>query len=262
MAQTTTLAPDRVKAADHDGRPIVMGPCHVIRGDHSGQPVFFAVDAPDDVIQRHHMAGRFYERPELKIIRGAFKQGGRFVDLGANVGNHSLFAALILRASEVVPVEPNPMAFNLLRANMVLNRVDTRVDMRWLGFGVSDRASSGHSVAAPKGNLGGGRIGPGGGDVRLVTGDTVVGEKPADFIKIDTEGMEMQVLAGLAGTVARDRSVIFVEVDDENLEAFVTWLEAQDYLVANRHRRYKRGENFLIVPEERAEEFAPGGQDD
>ena len=40
--------------------------------------------------------------------------GATFVDIGANVGNHSLFAATFLNAARVVPVEPNPRCLRLM----------------------------------------------------------------------------------------------------------------------------------------------------
>lgn len=231
--------------------PDVMGPFHVVKGSHRGRPVFFAVADPQDVIQRHHMSGHFYERPELAKIRAAYRPGGLFFDFGANVGNHSLFAALILKA-EVVPVEPNPVAAALLRANVLLNRVESQVELQWLGVGVSDAAGSGMAVQAPVHNLGAGRLVEGG-ELRLVVADDVVGDRPAAFIKIDTEGMELNVLRGLSKTIARDRPTIFVEVDDDNLEGFCDWIEINRYAILDRFKRYRRGENFLIVPEEHEE---------
>jgi Met-10+ like-protein len=58
--------------------------------------------------------GVFYEREELEIIATHFK-GGTFVDIGANVGNHSIFAAKFLGASKVIAFEPNPTAYVIFK---------------------------------------------------------------------------------------------------------------------------------------------------
>src|SRR5688500_7711411 len=56
--------------------------------------VKFFVANEGDHIQRFHLQGRFYEAEELELI-GRYFRNGVFVDIGANVGNHSLYAALI-----------------------------------------------------------------------------------------------------------------------------------------------------------------------
>jgi hypothetical protein len=45
-----------------------------------------------DLVQAHHFSGEFYEAEELQIIQKYFKAGGIFVNIGANVGNHTVFA--------------------------------------------------------------------------------------------------------------------------------------------------------------------------
>jgi len=51
---------------------------------------FFVVD-PEDTIQAVHLSGDFYEREELEIIEQFWRPDGVFVDIGANVGNHTIF---------------------------------------------------------------------------------------------------------------------------------------------------------------------------
>ena len=69
-----------------------------------------------------------------------------------------------------------------------------------------------------------------------------------DFIKIDVEGMEMQVLGGLAQTLERCRPVIFIEVDEANRADFLDWVEANHFDIAATFRRYPVNENFLLKP--------------
>jgi len=219
------------------GDPETFGPYKIVRGQWAKRDVLFAVDNPDDVIQRHHAKGVFYERPELGMIRRAFPKNGRFIDIGSNVGNHALFAALILRARDVVVVEPNKRAYDILRLNLLINGVAVQVDTRWLGYGISDVAAEGFAVRAPKKNLGGARMVAGEGRIPVVPGDVVVGADRADLIKVDTEGMEMAVLAGLSSTIARDRPTFFIESDDEDREAFLAWVEENNYVILDQYKR-------------------------
>jgi len=52
-----------------------------------------------------------------------------------------------------------------------------------------------------------------------------------DFIKIDVEGMEMEVLAGAAQSIANNRPALLVETIKADATALREWLIARDYKV-------------------------------
>lgn len=229
---------------------LVVSPAgQVVRSLIEGQPVFFTLTNPRDVIQKEHLAGRFYEPEELEIIRAHCPPDAVFVDIGANIGNHSLFALKMLGVKKLIPFEPNPVAIAVLSANLGLNGALDRCDLSHLGFGLSDRAQDGLAmeVDKPNKNLGGGRMVEGG-ELRVIRGDDALAGAAVDFIKIDVEGMELQVLGGLAQTISRCRPVLFIEVDEANRAAFLEWVAANRYEIAATFRRYPVNENFLIRP--------------
>jgi FkbM family methyltransferase len=229
---------------------LVVSPAgQVVRSVIDGQPVFFTLTNIYDVIQMQHLAGRFYEPDELEIIREHCPKNAVFADIGANIGNHSLFALRFLGVRKLIPFEPNPVAVAVLTSNLGLNGGLDRCDLSHLGLGLSDRAQDGLTIELdePYENLGGGRL-VAGGDLRVIRGDDALSQEDVDFIKIDVEGMEMQVLGGLAQTIARCRPIFFIEVDEANRAAFLAWVEANDYAVAATFRRYTVNENFLLKP--------------
>lgn len=223
----------------------------VVRTVVSGQPVFFTIAARRDLIQKnYHAKGIFYEQEELEIIRRAFPPGGIYVDIGANVGNHALFVAKFLAPTEVIVVEPNPVAYRVLVNNVMLNAVDACVDLGWLGYGISDATDTAFGMDFHMGNVGAGRLVPGEGTIPVVRADDVIGDRAASFIKIDVEGMEMNVLRSLTETVKRHRPRMLIEVDKTNRQAFEAWLVENSYKAYSKPKRYNPNKNFLLVHEE------------
>ena len=102
-------------------------------------------------------------------------------------------------------------------------------------------------------NIGGGRVESGGGDLAVRTGDEMLDGRQIDLMKIDVEGMEIDVLAGFAETVARHRPSVFAEVDNNNRAAFDDWVADNHYVVTERFKRYRSNENFMIIPREKTE---------
>jgi FkbM family methyltransferase len=234
----------------------------VVTNTVQGHNVSFFVADERDSIQKHHRAGHFYEAEELAMIADHVRPGSTFVDVGANVGNHTIYACIMLGAGHAVVFEPNPPAVELCRINLALNGLLPLVDTSGLGIGLSDTVGMAAIVPMPSrariplrrrsGNLGGAQLQPGDetGPIRLVCGDEALAGQEVDFVKIDVEGMEMRVLAGLQETLRRSRPKLFVEVDNENAVEFEDWLPSQSYKVASRFRRYEVNENFLCVPDE------------
>lgn len=229
------------------GRPVVSDDQRVIHTRVLDVPVSFCVNMENDPIQRNHSRGTFYELKELKQLIGLFPEGGVFVDIGANVGNHSLFAAKFLKPSKVIPFEPNPRAYNLLIQNVLVNQMGGLFDLSKLGVGVSDVHSGGFAMEDRERNLGGAKMLEGQGDLEVYPADQLLADETPAMIKIDVEGMEMPVLAGLKDTIARARPIILAEIDNTNEDEFMAWAADNGYAVARTYQRYKLNKNHLLI---------------
>jgi FkbM family methyltransferase len=141
------------------------------------------------------------------------------LDVGANIGNHALFFCRSF--AQVIAFEPCPWARELLNLNVAMNNVDNVIVQP---MGLSDRKDTAQlSICLP--NLGGSFVrchgdagpqlaNPSAEDVEieLNSGDSVVDPAwPVGFIKVDVEGMESQVIAGLVSTIERHHPVIMLE---------------------------------------------------
>ena len=236
-----------------EGRPWSTPKMHITYAGVQDRRVAFCTNKRRDPIQRSHRQGSFYEFEELSILRAVAPKGGVYVDLGANVGNHSLFFALFMQARQVIPVEPNPLAYELLIANTLANGLEDTIVFDRLGVGVSDGHGGGFAMEQRPVNLGGARMLEGEGEIEVFAADALLDDVAPDFIKIDVEGMEMKVLAGLEKTVARTQPMIFAEVDNKNTDAFADWATACGYEIACSLQRYHTNKNHLLVRADQAQ---------
>nr|WP_245216280.1 FkbM family methyltransferase [Sagittula salina] len=195
--------------------------------------------------------GRFYEGEELRDVAKILPEGAGVLDVGANLGNHALFFATQAGAAQVLVIEPNPLALAPLLANVVMNELRGVIRTEALGIGLGARAESGFSIRRRVQNLGRSRMERGGGDaLELHPGDALFADEWFDLVKIDVEGIEMEVLEGMEKTIARCRPVIFIEVDNVNADAFGAWCGARDYGVHSKARRYPANLNCIVQPVE------------
>jgi FkbM family methyltransferase len=219
----------------------------IVSLDVAGVPLRLFVANDMDVIQSRHRQGTIYEPEELAIIAENYR-GGTFLDVGSNVGNHAVYAALVLGATRVIAFEPQVDAAQILDANIALNGLHDRITVHRVGL--SDCAGSA-ALQPLNNNLGATRLvanAKGSGGVQLAAGDDIVGDEPVAFVKIDTEGFEMEVLAGLRQTIARDRPTLFVEVENVNVPAFREFCAGLGFAVTREFRRYDSSINLLAVP--------------
>ena len=73
-----------------------------------GQLIHFFIADRKDVIQRALLRGEFYERELLERIRAHARSDRLYVDIGANVGNHAVFASKFCHFAGIVAFEANP----------------------------------------------------------------------------------------------------------------------------------------------------------
>lgn len=236
-------------AAIRAGKPFTFPPFEIARSVINGKTYFFCCNFEKDAVQRRHRLGRFFETAELEAVAPHVPAGATVLDVGANVGNHAIFFADQCDAARVILIEPNPLALAPLIGNIELNRMADKLDTGFLGIGLSDCAHGGLGMRRHVRNLGGTKMEEGTGDLEVRAGDDLFPDTDFDLIKIDVEGMEMKVLAGLDRTIARCRPALMIEVDNEHLPAFRDWCKARTYREAGSWRRNPRNETFLILPE-------------
>lgn len=161
-----------------------------------------------DHISTHISVFGFYEREQLEMIFSALSPlektfaSGRALDVGANIGNHSLYYAKHFKNVEAF--EPHPRIAKLLRFN-----TEYTPNINVNEYGVGDEISS-SVMNEVSNNIGASSIGKGSIPIDIRTIDSF-NYNDVSFMKIDVEGFEQQVLRGARETIARCNPILIVE---------------------------------------------------
>jgi len=146
------------------------------------------------------------ERGERRLMARIVRPGMVAVDVGANVGVHTLrLARAVGAAGRVHALEPEPGNFRLLARAV---RESGLAQVRLHAAAAADGAGTLHLYLSPV-NRGDHRLHPDADARHEVTVDAVVldellaDEPHVDFVKIDVQGAEVFVLRGLRRTLGR-----------------------------------------------------------
>ncbi len=214
---------------------------------HRGREITFAIDNPSDAVQKHLKRGAFYEAGLLRSHGDLIYRSSTVLDVGANVGNHSVFYALT-PASKVYPFEPNPRARELLTTTVGLNDLE-EIDLTYVdrALGAAPGVMFVHTPFPD--NLGRSWLrDTGETKVSVSRLDDLAIDGPVSFVKIDVEGMELDVLAGGAALIEKHRPGLGVEVNRNCLAEFWQWVDAHRYHVVRANRDHALNINYVCVP--------------
>ncbi|MCB9810534.1 MAG: FkbM family methyltransferase [Candidatus Nomurabacteria bacterium] len=174
------------------------------------------LDPKNGLVDRSIFIGDVYEPHILAKIDKYLPKGGFFVDIGANIGQHTLFAASVVgEGGKVVAFEPVSFLADQLYDSVKLNGFEGRVSLVRKACGDEVLVSN---ISLKKDNLGGSSLVATTENAETeevevcIPDDLLLGEKrKVDMIKIDTEGYEFEVVKGLKNTIEKDKPAIILE---------------------------------------------------
>jgi len=174
--------------------------------------------------------GEFSEG-EVRLFDQMVHPGMTIVDVGANIGAHTVFFARKTGPNgRVFAFEPQPALYHLLCANLALN---LHYNVTAINGGLGSTTTR---LTLPKvdyargGNFGGVSLGVGSGENVPVEPLDTYRLSACHVIKIDVEGMEREVLEGAQATLTEHRPLLYVENDrSEKSKQLIDWLLRADY---------------------------------
>lgn len=193
-----------------------------------------------------------FSRGEAKLFEQMVRPGMWVLDVGANIGAHTVrLAQLVGAQGRVIAFEPQRVIFQLMCANVGMNGLfNVQPRLAAVGSGPGQLAVPPVNYTV-EGNYGGLSLGgyTQGERVPIETIDSL--NLPAcHFIKIDVEGMEAEAIKGAAATIKRHRPIIYMENDRvDKSPALITLMQQQNYQLFWHLTPYYAADNFLGNPD-------------
>jgi FkbM family methyltransferase len=158
-----------------------------------------------------------WEPPVRDAVLKYLEPDWTFLDLGANIGYFSLLAAS--RGNHVIAVEPNPEALKYFKQSIAENHFEELIDLREVAVSSSTQKLT--LVTQGLRNQGEAYLtlpNPQAGElVQATTLDQLLGANTPEFIKMDIEGEEWNVIMASPECFLSAKVVLF-EVSDEQLK--------------------------------------------
>lgn len=181
--------------------------------EYSGRTFYISSTRSDEyILSKIRESRSFYEDDLLSIASYLPLKPGVFVDVGANIGNHTLYFSGVLER-DVFSFEIDPKNYAILLRNIHENGLSNRVkafnfalssEVGQVAFKRSDQ-NSGATTRVPESV-------PHDGTSPAFPLDELSIGAPVSLIKIDVEGDELSVLRGAQQTVLRHRPILVVEL--------------------------------------------------
>jgi FkbM family methyltransferase len=219
---------------------MLKNPFVVVRNVIFKLPLFYVDHIQKSIYQKRE----FYEIETLNHIKNEFPQIRHVIDIGSNIGNHVLFYCSEMGANQVLCFEPNEFNRSVLIENIKINHLDLNVTV--YGCALGSKAGVGVQRDFSISNTGMNRIErvenmpdkQSKVEIRSLDSYNV---ESVDFLKIDVEGFELEVLKGGIDTLQRCRPIILVEVFDDNL------MEVDDFMFKMSYKKLKTLEDYNLI---------------
>lgn len=217
---------ERNRAAHIEGRRLKLKKNNYVFHCDELKPTFYLPLYETDYIQQRILTEKcYYESSNLNYIChdwsngqiGNSIAGNCVLDIGANIGNHTLFFFFECGINKAYCFEPVSSTFNILSKNISLNGLSDKVVL--LNTAVGADEGSARIAHFDEANIGSTQIAlEKVGTIPVISIDSLNIEDCIKLIKIDVEGFEVEVIRGCIKTIEQYKPYIMVEIQEENFE--------------------------------------------
>jgi FkbM family methyltransferase len=193
-----------------------------------------------------HIAGRFNP-----------KKGDIVIDIGAHIGRYTITSSKrVGNTGKVVAIEADPDNFRILKRNIALNNLTNVLPLNYAVFSTRTRMKLYEQSASAKYNslmLARAAKSRNYVEVNADTLDSILmqnGINQVNWIKIDVEGAELEVLKGSAKTLSGENIFLFVEIhninDPRHYDNVINFLKYHNYEITFEQRYEGSGESHVM----------------
>lgn len=174
----------------------------------------------------------YYEKKLLENYLPFIKDARVILDIGANIGNHSMFWAKKCEDAEIHSFEANPEVFDILKNNKISNGYE-KVSV--YNYAIGNCSGYAKIKSIDESNLGATEFETcedGEFQIEMIDIDSWVKERDfeyIDFIKIDVEGFEGNVVAGMHETIHKYKPIVWIELWPQNASDILEFLTEEGY---------------------------------
>ena len=157
----------------------------------------------------------FYEKDLLEFAsKLKLDKNKAIVDVGANIGNHTMFFSLFCPYSKIFSFEPYDKVRKVLENNIRMNKLKN-IDV--FPYAVGDKEGMCDLDKSPGGWDGRTSV-IGGNSIKMVTLDDILKDEPVSLIKMDVEGYEYNVLLGAENILKTQHPYLFIEAKTSEIK--------------------------------------------
>ena len=201
--------------------------------------------AGDYIFETIKTTGYYYESAILERWEKYICDSKIIFDIGANLGNHTLWFSKHTKYQKIVCFEPYPINYERLSNNIRNNRLENIIAVN---KGVGCKPGYTEIKEVTEENLGATSLNQEikeSGDIEIIDLDSYVREQNiqnVDLVKIDTEGYEESVLQGMTNILTAYSPCVWVEISEKSCMNVIDTMKTFGYQLID-----VQGFNLLFV---------------
>ena len=205
---------------------------------HNNEFAYFFNDTIAKEINIHGV----YEKEEIEVLSKLISSKDHVVDIGANIGNHSIAFSKI--SKKVYSFEAHPRTFEILKFN-----TDKYKNIKIFNIGISNKKGSLFFKNIITTNIGGKKLSKTGSIKSQINklDNIIKSDKKIKLIKIDIEGHEHEALLGMKKLLSNNNSLILLEFCEESIakrRKIINFLRDNNYLHSYYFSKEKKISNL------------------
>lgn len=172
-----------------------------------------------------------YSQTEITLLEKHINASDTVIDVGANIGTHTLFfSKKITESGAVISIEPQKIIYDLLKENIHINKLSNVTTHQFYLDKEEGIKYIEPKVASHLDNFGTLSHEDNEGDaINKATLDSLKLEK-CDFIKLDAQGKELEVLVGASNTIKEFMPIMYIYCEiKERTPSLISFLMEYQY---------------------------------